>query len=143
MPEELHLYYYATNPSYTDYEIKLPNTNNPDLPSSKYNMDTITIYNDKFEKVGTLARVIQYPYIEGITPGLYYQNFILGDDLDTITVVFNYVVPDDENEFFIGGIPIPFTYLYGSGKYFNKKITGYLLPYDNKVKSREYVFYIE
>ena len=41
------------------------------------------------------------------------------------------------------GVKIPFTYLYGSGRYFNKKITGYLLPYDNKVESRVYVFNIE
>ena len=62
--------------------------------------------------------------------------------MDTITVVFNYAVKNDD-VFFPAGIPIPFTYLYGSGKYFNKKITGYLLPYGNEVRSRVYVFFIE
>jgi len=53
--------------------------------------------------------------------------------LDTITVVFNYV-STNETGFFPAGVRVQFTYLYGSGKYFNKKITGYLLPYDNKVR---------
>ena len=62
--------------------------------------------------------------------------------MDTITVVFNYAV-NTETPFFPPGVKIPFTYLYGSGKYFNKKITGYLLPFDNDVRSRVYVFFIE
>ena len=142
MPEELQLYYYATDPSIENYEILLPNSKSPDLPSSPYSYGTYPLYNDKFEKAGTLARVIPEPYIEGISFGQYYQNFILGDDLDTITVAFNYAVKN-ETGFFPAGIPIPFTYLYGSGKYFNKKITGYLLPYDNDVRSRVYEFFIE
>ena len=89
-----------------------------------------------------MARVIPQPYIEGIDFGQYYQNFIIGDDLDTITVAFNYVVKDGTG-FFPAGVKIPFTYLYGSGKYFDKKITGYLLPYGNEVRSRVYVFFIE
>ena len=142
MPEELQLYYYATDPSAEDYEIPIPNSKSPDLPKSNYIYDTRTVYNAKFEKAGTLARVIPNPYIEGLDFGQYYQNFIIGDDLDTITVVFNYVV-NAETPFFPAGVKIPFTYLYGSGKYFNKKITGYLLPYDNEVRSRVYVFFIE
>ena len=113
------------------------------LPSSYYEMDTYTIYDDKFEKAGTLARVVQNPYInKGIYFGNFYQNFILGDNLDTITVVFN-VARVEGTIFFPAGVPVPFTYLYGSGKYFNKKITGYLLPYNNKVRTREFVFFIE
>lgn len=142
MPEELQLYYYATDPSVEIYDIPISNIKSPDLPSSLYVYDTLTVYNDKFEKAGTLARVISNPYIEGIYFGQFYQNFILGDDLDTITVVFNYAVKN-ETEFFPAGVKIPFTYLYGSGKYFNKKITGYLLPYGNEVRSRVYVFFIE
>ena len=142
MPEELQLYYYATDPSTENYEVKLPNIKSPDLPTSYQYIDTRTVYNDKFEKVGTLARVVQEPYIEGIDFAQYYQNFILGDDLDTITVVFN-IARNNSTGFFPPGVKIPFTYLYGSGKYFNKKITGYLLPFDNNVRSRVYVFFIE
>ena len=142
MPEELQLYYYAADPSTERYNVELPNSKSPDLITSDYAYNTITLYNDKFEKAGTLARVVPLPYIKGIEFGQYYQNFILGDDLDTITVVFNYTV-NAETGFFPAGIPIPFTYLYGSGKYFNKKITGYLLPYGNEVRSRVYVFFIE
>ena len=142
MPEELQLYYYATDPSIENYEIPLSNIKSPDLPTSLYGYDTRTVYNDKFEKAGTLARVVPEPYIEGIYFGQYFQNFILGDDLDTITVVFN-IARNNSTGFFPPGIPIPFTYLYGSGKYFNKKITGYLLPFDNNVRSRVYVFFIE
>jgi len=142
MPEELQLYYYATDPLIEGYEILLPNSKSPDLPSSDYSYGTLPLYNDKFEKAGTLARVIPQPYIEGINFGQYYQNFIIGDDLDTITVVFNYAV-NTETPFFPAGVKIPFTYLYGSGKYFDKKITGYLLPYGNEVRSRVYVFFIE
>ena len=142
MPEELQLYYYATDPSQEDYEILLPNSKSPDLPSSDYGYDTRTVYNDKFEKAGILARVVPSPYIEGIYFGQLYQNFILGDDLDTITVVFNVAI-NNNTGFFTPGVKIPFTYLYGSGKYFNKKITGYLLPFDNNVRSRVYVFFIE
>ena len=134
MPEELHLYYYyANDPSQKYYDVELPNSNNPDLPTSYYQYQTLNVYNDKFEKAGTLARVIPNPYIEGIYFGQYYQNFIIGDELDTITVAFNYVATN-ETGFFPAGVRVPFTYLYGSGKYFNKKITGYLLPYDNKVR---------
>ena len=142
MPEELQLYYYATDPSVENYDLPIPNSKSPDLPTSLYGYDTRTVYNAKFEKAGTLARVVPQPYIEGIDFGQYYQNFILGDDLDTITVVFNYAV-NTETPFFPPGVKIPFTYLYGSGKYFNKKITGYLLPFDNNVRSRVYVFFIE
>ena len=142
MPEELQLYYYATDPLIEGYEILLPNSKSPDLPTSYYSYGTFPLYNDKFEKAGTLARVLPLPYIEGISFGQYYQNFIIGDDLDTITVVFNYIVKDGTG-FFPAGVKIPFTYLYGSGKYFNKKITGYLLPYGNEVRSRVYVFFIE
>jgi hypothetical protein len=143
MPEELQLYYYALDPSIENYEILLPNSKSPDLPSSDYGYGTYPLYNDKFEKAGTLARVIPQPYVEGINFGQYYQNFIIGDELDTITVVFNYIVKDGTGLFFPPGVKIPFTYLYGSGKYFNKKITGYLLPFDNDVRSRVYVFFIE
>ena len=142
MPEELQLYYYATDPSAENYNVELPNSKSPDLPKSDYAYDTRTIYNAKFEKAGTLARVLPLPHIEGISFGQYYQNFILGDDLDTITVAFN-IARNEKTAFFPPGIKIPFTYLYGSGKYFNKKITGYLLPYGNEVRSRVYVFFIE
>ena len=142
MQEELQLYYYAADPSTEIYNVELPNSKSPDLITSDYAYNTITLYNDKFEKAGTLARVLPLPYIEGISFGQYYQNFIIGDDLDTITVVFNYIVKDGTG-FFPAGVKIPFTYLYGSGKYFNKKITGYLLPYGNEVRSRVYVYFIE
>jgi len=142
MPEELQLYYYAIDPSVENYEIPLSNIKSPDLPKSYYKYDTRTVYNAEFEKAGILARVLPEPFIEGINFAQYYQNFILGDDLDTITVVFNYAL-NLEDGFFPPGVKIPFTYLYGSGKYFNKKITGYLLPFDNNVRSRVYVFFIE
>jgi len=142
MPEELRLYYYEKDTEKKAYDLPIANYNDYTSPSSDFSYDTVPIYNDKFENVGTLARVLTLPYIKDINFGQYCHNFIIGDNNDTITVIFNYVVKNN-SRFFPGGIPIPFTYLYGSGKYFNRKITGYLLPYDNEPKSREYVFYIE
>ena len=84
MPEELQLYYYAADPSTERYNVELPNSKSPDLPKSDYAYDTRTIYNAKFEKAGTSARVVPLPYIKGIEFGQYYQNFILGDDTDLI-----------------------------------------------------------
>jgi len=140
MPEELHLYYYATDNTIQTFNTLVPNVNGVTQPSY-YTYNTIQLYDDNFEKAGNLARVIPDIYVNNIGTffGQYYQNFILNDG--SITVVFNDTY--DGSSLFKAGVKIPFTYLYGSGRYFNKKITGYLLPYDNKVESRVYVFNIE
>ena len=140
--ETLKLYYYATDLNYSEYIAPATNVESARLPSSEFKSDRIIIYDENFINVGILSRNIYVPYIENMYFEQYTQTFIIGENKDTITVAFNYVVGED-GEYYPGGTIIPFTYLYGTGKYFNKKITGFLLPYDNKVKSREYVFYIE
>ena len=141
MTKTFQLYYYATDNERQVYANLLPNIKDAELPPSELEFDTTPIYDSTFKKIGTLGRVIPAPYInDKLEFGQYYQNFILDDG--TITVVFNYVSKIGE-EFFPPGVKVPFTYQYGSGAYFNKKISGYLLPFGNKVDSRAYVFNME
>jgi len=143
MPKTIYLYYYGTDPNIQSYSISLPNDDDKTKPASSNMYDVIDLFDDKFIKVGKLTRNLQLPYIDDNSDGSgqYYQNIILDDG--SISIVFNYYSPGSNNTFFPGGIPILFTYLYGSGSYFNKKISGFLLPYDNDVKSRVYIINVE
>lgn len=142
MPKTIYLYYYATDPNIESYSINVPNDNDTTKPSSNNSYDVCDLFDDKFIKIGQLARNLQLPYMNNSDGnGQYYQNIVLEDG--SLTVVFNYFSKNISGDYFPGGIPIPFTYLYGSGSYFNQKISGFLLPYDNDVKSRAYVINIE
>ena len=71
MPEELRLYYYEKDTEKKAYDLPIANYNDYTSPCSDFSYDTVPIYNDKFENVGTLARVLTLPYIKDINFGQY------------------------------------------------------------------------
>lgn len=137
---QLILYYYATDPEIESYRATVTNTDTSSSINGTLIYDTRNLYDDNFNKVGTLARVLNDIYLdEKIIFDTYMHNIVLENG--TITLSFNGLsVPGQV--FFEPGVEIPLTYQYGTGDYYNKNITGYLLPYGNKVRSRAIVLNI-
>ena len=138
---QLILYYYATDPEIKSYRATVANTDTSSTINGTLIYDTRNLYDNNFNKVGTLARVLNDIYIsEEIIFDTYMHNIIL--DNGTITLSFNGLSQAGQI-FFTPGVEIPLTYQYGTGDYYNKNITGFLLPFGNNVRSRAIVLNID
>ncbi len=133
--KKIKLVYYATDSNLQNYSLNVPNSNTDSQDTSSIIVHTLPFFNQCNNKVaGNIKININESTVDTQTIGNYTQTFATVDG--SMTFAYDFVASDNQ-PFFPDGYVVRLNFLYGSGVYFGKNITGGIAVFNDTVQTRK------